>query len=258
METPFNSADLPIDQLSRLGIYQGDQLLLDSSQVSALLSGRRTSLISLRDIKGDGFEIERLDAKLSLSREENGKVELLIHPIYKQPREHTLLTEMQMRDLITGKQDYISKLIEQEDGHSTLLNVEYDEQTREFISYHVSEIIPPDRVNSILLSEEEKSAFQRGESLELEDGTKLQHRATEPSGLLSNRKMLILSVLIDGGISYLLIKGISAFRQNPQQLDHHTASFERAVQQMRGEGLGNADQRILERQMTPPRQINHR
>jgi len=234
MKTPFDVKELPLSKLEALGIYHDQQLLLSPSQVQALLAGRRTDLISLQEIKGADFLIERLDARLSLRRQDSGEVELFIHPIYKQPRVHPFLNQQETQDLISGKRSFIGKAVEQEEGRSTMLNIEYDPATKDFVSYDVSKVQAPDRVNGMLLSEEEKSTFRRGEVLELEDGTRLRHRATALNGILSNRKALVLSVLLDGGISYLLLRGIAALQENTQQLDHRTPAFNQALSEMEG------------------------
>lgn len=234
MKTLFDQSELPLSELDSLGIYHRDQLLLDPHNIRALLSGRRTELISLQGIRSENFSIDRLDAKLSLFRTEDGAVELLLHPIYKEYRKHPLLSEEEMLSLVEGESAFIGKSIQREEGKSSMLNIEYDKQTKEFISYDVSKVQAPDLVNGMLLSQEEKSAFKRGESVELSDGTTLQHRASEPLGILSDRKALILSVLLDGGISYLLLRGIRSLKEGSVQLDHDTPSFNRAYSEMEG------------------------
>jgi len=64
-------------------------------------------------------------------------------------------------------------------------------------------------------------------------GTRLQHRAGESKGMLSDRSALILSVLFDGGISYLLMRGIRALRgEEGQQVDYNTAAYKEAFSAM--------------------------
>ncbi|WP_231461773.1 DUF4099 domain-containing protein [Pedobacter sp. Leaf132] len=234
MKTQFNISELPVSQLEALGIYQDGQLLLEPEDLSTLLSGRRTTLVSLHELKGKDFTIERLDARLSLQRGPTGEVELLIHPIYKKPRAHPLLKEDEMKALISGAKSFVSRAVEREEGRATMFNVEYDKLTKDFVGYDVSKVQAPDRINGMLLSEEDKSAFKRGNLLELADGTKIQHRASEPKGIISDRKALVLSVLIDGGISYLLLRGIRSLSENVDQKDHLTPAFNSALAEMEG------------------------
>lgn len=234
MKTLFQSSDLPLAQLENLGIYHQGQLLLNPEEISALLSGRRTELISLFELKGEKFDIERLDARLSLHRNASNEVEVLIHPIYHSPRQHSLLTDQEMNQLIEGKKDFIAKSIQTQEGILDMYNIEYDRVTNDFVGYSAPEVQVPDLVNGIMLDQEQKESFQKGELIELRDGTRFQHRVTQASGLLSDRRELILSVLIDGGISYLLIKDIQPLRNISTQLDHHTPSFNKAFADMQG------------------------
>ncbi|KQM63970.1 hypothetical protein ASE74_12450 [Pedobacter sp. Leaf216] len=252
MKTLFNAGELPTSQLEKLGIYHQGQLLLDPHNIRALLSGRRTELLSLRGIHWENFNIERLDAKLSLFRNDLGEAEVLIHPIYKEVRKHPLLSEEEMTRLAAGECDYIGKSIQKEEGHYSMLNIEYDPQTKEFITYDVSKVQSPDLINGMLLSPEEKSAFSRGELLTLSDGTQLRHRASEPLGLLSDRKALILSVLLDGGISYLLLRGIRSLNQREAQIDYATPAFNSAYRDMEGQGSVKQEKYVLPQNLFNP------
>lgn len=59
--------------------------------------------------------------------------------------------------------------------------------------------------------------------VELPDGTQFQFSTTDRKGIRSNRNGLVLSVLLDGGLSYLLFTGIGRMlgkkvvRNNPIQ-----------------------------------------
>lgn len=251
MKTQFNLSELPLTQFEALGIYRDRQLLLEPEEISTLLSGRRTALVPLHELKGADFSIERLDAKLSLHRESSGAVELLIHPIYKNPRAHPLLSENEMQELVSGSKSFIGKAVEREEGVAAMFNIEYDETTQDFVGYYASNVQAPERVNGMLLSEEEKSAFQRGELLELSDGTRLQHRATEPKGLLSDRKALVLSVLLDGGISYLLLRGINSLAGGIEQKDYKTPAFNAALSEMEGKVVKQREFMNPEMQLHP-------
>ena len=234
MKTLFEIKDLPLSQFEDLGLYTDQQLLLGPDEIHALLNGRRTDLISLRELIGEGFTIQRLDARLSLQRADSGQLELMIHPIYKQARAHSMLSYTEMEDLIEGRKDFIGKRIEKEEGRWAMFNIEYDPITRDCVGYDVSNVEAPELINGMLLSEQEKSAFRRGETIELSDGTRVQHRGSEPKGLRSDRKELILLVLLDGGISYLLIRGIRSLSGEKDQKNHRTPAFNNALKEMEG------------------------
>lgn len=245
MKTLFQSSDLPLAQLEKLGLYYQEQLLLNPEEIGPLLSGRRTPLVSLFELKGEKFDIERLDARLSLHREVDNNVELLIHPIYHTPKPHSLLTELEMNQLIQGKKDFIAKSIQIEDGISAMYNLEYDPVTNDFVGYNVPQVQAPDLVNGMILDQEQKELFKKGELIELADGTRFQHRVTQPNGLLADRRELILSVLEDGGISYLLIKNIQPLNTISAQRDYHTPAFNKTLAEMQGVEESTMQQRKL-------------
>lgn len=225
--------ELPINELQQLGIYKDGSLRLDAEQAEALFHGRRTKILSLENLKMDGFGIRQLDAKLSLFRNERGKVELAIHPIYHEAKPHPLLTEQEALNLKFGNAFNIEKEYEDASKKIKKAIIEYDEQTREFVSYDPDEVEVPEKVNSETLTDEQKNAFKNGEIVTLNDGTQLQHSATENKGIRSDRGALILSVLLDGGISYLLLRGIKNLASNwDDQKDEYTKGYRQALQDL--------------------------
>ena len=210
MKEAFKEQELPLTELRDLGLYDGQVLNLSTEDKQALLSGRRTEFISLKNLSSAGAVIPQLDVKLSLSRKENEKVQLLIHPIYKEAQQHALLTETEAEKLIRGEVSHIQKSFK-ENGEDKTHIVEYDAETREFLSYDPSDVALPQKINDLKLREQQQEAYQRGEVVQLDEGFRVQHRAGESKGLLSDRPALALSVLLDGGVSYLLLRGINSF-----------------------------------------------
>lgn len=233
MKPLFLESELPVDDLVRVGLWGNGKPSLSRENLQALLSGRRTELLTLENVQADGFLIKRLDVKLSLQRSEAGWVSLQAHPIHHQVQRDTQLDENEI-DQLTGKHAAIvSKSVKGSDGKYKKLVFEYDPQTREFISYDPSQIQVPEHVNGVALTPEQKKAFRKGLTVELPDGTVFQHRASEPSGLRSDRKALVLSVLLDGGISYLLVRGIrSVMGEGHEQKDEYTAGFKMGLSAM--------------------------
>ncbi|KQB99855.1 DUF4099 domain-containing protein [Pedobacter sp. Hv1] len=233
METPIKENELPIKELERLGLYQNGKPKMASDNLDALLAGRRTDMLSMENLQLDGFTIRQLDAKLSLTRNEKGKVELNLHPIYKQAISHPLLSEEESRNLQSGKLQSVQKAYEQADKKLALLAIEYDQQTKEFIVYRPDHVEVPLKVNGETLSEKQKKSFRNGELVELGDGTRFQHSATDSKGVRSDTKHLILSVLLDGGISYLLFKGVRNLVGNSEkQKEEFTKGYDKAMKEV--------------------------
>jgi hypothetical protein len=88
--------------------------------------------------------------------------------------------------------------------------IEYDKQTRQFMHYDPAKIKAPEGVNGETLTPEQKRKLKEGDVIKLKDGTELQLATSDKNGVRSNRRALVLSVLLDGGISYLLITGIKS------------------------------------------------
>jgi len=231
MKKAINESELPINELQQLGIHKDGKLKLDAEQTEALLHGRRTKILSLENLKMDGFGIKQLDAKLSLFRNESGKVELAIHPIYHEAKPHPLLNEQEALNLKFGNAFNLRKEYEDANKKMKKAIIEYDEQTREFVAYDPEEVEVPEKVNSEALTDEQKKHFKNGEIVTLSDGTQLQHSATDNKGVRSDRGALILSVLLDGGISYLMLRGIRNLASNwDDQKDDYTKGYRQALQ----------------------------
>lgn len=86
--------------------------------------------------------------------------------------------------------------------------IEYDPQTKQFMSYNPAKLKVPEAINNEKLDFEKKRKLREGEVITLADGTEVQYRTADKNGLRSNRSALVLSLLLDGGLSYLLVTGI--------------------------------------------------
>lgn len=233
MKPLFLENELPVDDLVRIGLWKDGKAALSAENLRAMLSGRRTALVTLEDVQADGFLIKQLDVKLSLSRSSSGSISLQAHPIHHEVQSHPLLTEKDKKLLTEGKAASVGKTVEDPSGKAQYLIFEYDSETKEFVSYIPNQVQAPERVNGELLTEEQKRAFQSGEPVALSDGTSFQHRASDPTGILSDRIALVVSVLMDGGISYLLLRGLRNLLSNKQpQKDEYTAGFKMALAAM--------------------------
>jgi hypothetical protein len=83
---------------------------------------------------------------------------------------------------------------------------EYDKETKSFVSVEASTVKPPHQINGQNLSENNKEEFKKGKKVLLEDGTEIQYSPTAKNSIRSNKKLLIASLLLDGGLIYLVIK----------------------------------------------------
>ncbi|MDQ0965440.1 hypothetical protein QFZ20_000843 [Flavobacterium sp. W4I14] len=228
----LNVRDLPFEDLRELGLYREGDITLPKKDIDALLSGMRTGLVKLNDINRDGIEIKEMSVKLSLAKNAEGKSELLVHPVYKQSNVPSIISREEGDDLLTGlKANLIKETTE--NGQQKKLMVEYDWDTREFIVTDTSRLRVPDMVNGMLLTPYQKERFSSGRQIEMPDGTTFQASSTTPDGIRSNRLALVVSLLMDGGISYLLLTGLKAMvgdRGLLPQKDERNENYHKALQ----------------------------
>lgn len=317
----FSLKELPLKDLDAMGLMKNDQLTLDQKSTDALLNGQVTDLLRLQNIKIDGLGITSLDAKLSMSRKDDGSVGLYVHPIYKERFAHPNLTpeenEAFSRGGVHAKQTtaygkivdhgsakyqfdenntrsyYIQ--LEKRNGETTTIwgvdleralqqsgkNMfddvmlefkgkkfvtveidgkwvpkeryewevrdyvserseektfvyEFDKDTNSFVAVNSNDVLTPEQVNGMPLTEEQKKKLKKGQVVELADGTTVQASpaAAKNNFLQSNRKLLIASILLDGGMSFFLVKGM--------QLAHNKANQGKLEQQEYNKGYRDA------------------
>lgn len=317
----FSLKELPLKDLEAMGLMKNDQLTLDQKSTDALLNGRVTDLLRLQNIKIDGLGATSLDAKLSMSRKDDGSVGLYVHPIYKERFAHPNLTpeenkafsrggvhakqtaaygkivdhgsakyqfnenntrsyyiQLEKRNGETttiwgvdleralqesGKDMFDDVMLEfkgkqfvpveidgkwvqkeryawevrdyvRENSEEKTLVYEFDKDTNSFVAVDSDDVLTPEQVNGMPLTDEQKKKLKKGQVVEMPDGTTVQTSpaAAKNNFLQSNRKLLIASVLLDGGLSFFLVKGM--------QLVHDKTSQGKLEQQEYNKGYRDA------------------
>jgi hypothetical protein len=205
-----NEKDLPWKDLEAIGLAAGGQLLLNMDDLKALLSGRRTGLLQLHNLEAENVKIKSMDAKVSLRPNDNGKLDLLIHPIYKRVTTPDFMDDFQADMLKKGEVPSLLVNLKNEKGVMTEMLVEYDKETNEFIVSDTEKILVPDMVNNEFLTPAQKEKYRKGKEVELADKTVFNYSATDSHGIKSNKMALVASILIDGGLTYVVYKGLNA------------------------------------------------
>jgi hypothetical protein len=207
----YSLQELPMEELQQIGLAEGQKLRLDHDDLDALLAGRRTDMLRLEALVLDDMKIEQLDAKLSLERKEDGTVGLLLHPIRREPVAPEYLTRDEAEGLEKGETVNVLKKIYDGEGHQRDVLVEFDRDTNEFVVSDTKNIEAPEEINGVPLTAEQKEKFRKGKEVKVdEDGTAIQYAATEKQGMRSDKLHLVASIVIDGGISYVLYKTMHA------------------------------------------------
>jgi len=138
------------------------------------------------------------------------------------------LTDTQAEMLEKGEVPNLQQMIFDGEGNPREVLIEFDKDTNEFVVTDTERIQAPDEINDIPLTAEQKKRYMKGEEVETQDGTTIQYSGTEKQGIRSDKLALIASILIDGGISYLLYKGLHALYGKKQDQEHG-ANYQQAL-----------------------------
>ncbi len=232
MKQVFKENQIPVAELDRVGLVKDGQPLLRQEDINALLSGGITRTLHLRNFGEDDIKISLMDAKLSLQRNAEGVVELLYHPVYHERTRPEYLTVAEADELVDGGLVNLDKVIKI-DGQDKEVLIEFDKDTNAFIITDIEGIVAPDFVNDEALTAEQKLKFKKGKEVELSDGTMFRFSNTDPNGLQSNKLHLIVSLLLDGGMSYMLYKGLKALGpKEPKVSEDYSRGYYNALEDM--------------------------
>lgn len=226
---------LPLADLERIGLASAGQLLLNMDDLKALLSGRRTDMLHLENLQSEKTNIKALQAKISLNKGPDGKIDLLIHPVYLKPARPAFLEEFEGRDLEKGKIANLLKVTTDKKGNKREVLVEYDKKTKEFIVSDTELILAPDMVNSEFLTPAQKQDYRKGKEVQLADSTRFAYSAADSHGIRSNKIALIVSILIDGGLSFVLCRGLNALfnkKHDPEESKALSPGYFNALRDM--------------------------
>lgn len=131
-------------------------------------------------------------------------------------------------------------------GRKIEVLIEFDKETNEFIITDTERILAPDSINDIPLTPEQKERYRKGKEVEIGDGTTVQYSGTEKQGVRSNKLAFIASLLIDGGLSFVLYQGLNALFNKPrdqrkagQTSDNYFKAWEKMQQHEQSKGFAN-------------------
>jgi hypothetical protein len=232
----FSFQALPMAELESVGLVKDGRFNVNQDVQEALLAGRRTEMLRFDNLVSEDMKIPKLDAKVSLQPKEDGTLELLIHPIYKEASYPAYLNDMDAEELQKGQSSSISKVIPDGKGGEKEILVVYDGETKEFVITDSQQITVPDRVNNVGLTAEQKERYRKVNEIEIQDGTIIQHTSIDKHSIRSNKLALVASIIVDGGISYQLCKGLTKLLNQPAN-DSSRASlsedYKEALNEMR-------------------------
>lgn len=316
--TKFKLEEIPVDDMQALGLHDGQNLLLDNTQLEHLLSGNITQFVQLNNVKIENDNKVSLDAKLSLRRKPDGSAGLFIHPIYKDLKQHPDLSPEenqafakggvyskttaaygkiishgeapfefdegnkesyyvelekqngekkfvwgiglksalessrheigdQVQLSVTGKEQVKTqdkkgnwieaerlgwniKPIEQSKKEEHAVIFEYDPETKSFVSLPQEYVKHIEEINGMPLSEEQKRSYKEGKKVTMPDGTSVQASPASKDLIRSDKNLLILSMVLDGGLSYTLYRGIKAIENKGKQMQQRENEYSKGYE----------------------------
>ena len=224
---------LPIQDLKKIGLSSQHEILLSVENIQALLAGRRTDILCIPSIDLENISINKLHAKLSLYQDQRGSIRLLIHPIYKTPQIHPLLSPSEAQSLISGQQHTLKKMHAYSQQEIKEIHFEYDPETKEFISYDASKLPDIIQVNGMALSAQQQQDFKAGLLITLADGTQIQHSASDSRGVLSSSKRLIVYYQMQGESVQLIFTDLKNLRgASAAQSDGLSPSYQQTLEKI--------------------------
>jgi len=231
----FKERELPMAELEKIGLAQKGKLLITDENKAALLAGRRTNLIRLQNLQDQNVHIGEMEAKISLHKNSEGKLELRAHPVYHQPVFPVDLTDLEAEMLEQGKTTAIYKKIKNGEEPAKEYLFEFDPETREYLKTDTGKIQSPDKVNGEILTPQQRKVFGKGEEVELSDGTKFRYTGVDVNPVRANKAALIASILLDGGISYMAYQGIRSLMgtRQEQRDELYSEGYQKALADMK-------------------------
>lgn len=152
----FNINDIPFKQFEQQLGMKKEQVLDLADDLKKLLSGNRTSLLSL-DIKGLNLQ-QPLQAKLSLRRESDNSTTLLIHHARKNIQSDIKFSDSEFKKLEKG--DLFNKQLLSKNGEKENYLVQLDKETNEVLKIREKDLKLP-----AFLTSEQKEQISKGKSI---------------------------------------------------------------------------------------------
>ena len=156
----FKENDIPYEEFAKFGFTRENILKLSKSDLDALLSGRRTSLLEVKRIQGIDRDLD-LKVKFSLQRDRDGNIKLMVHPVRESINNDIKLTVHELNKL---KEDQI--VIKKIEGEKFM--IQRDKDNNELLKVKAKDIMIPTHIGHIELSSTQREHLKKGNPILLE------------------------------------------------------------------------------------------
>lgn len=173
-DTRIKKEEIPFDKLEKVGVNKNFIQHMDENELRDFLNGFRSQkLYTINAVIND--QQMRIPAKLRLKKEDDGTVNVRVHPIqrlqipeeymghkFSQEERNRLLAERNLGKTIelTGK-----------DGKKDKYYMALDPKTNELIPLRTKHITIPEKIKGVTLSAEQKQKLAKGEKVYLDKMT---------------------------------------------------------------------------------------
>ncbi|MBD8082799.1 DUF3945 domain-containing protein [Chryseobacterium caseinilyticum] len=170
-EYRYNPAQIDWDMMSNLGLSKERLEKLDI--LDPLLKGYKTNDLISISLNFEGA-VTKLDARLSLQQNEEGKVTMAIHGIRKEPQlnfpffGHQFTEDDKKNLLTTGNMGRVVELKHFKTGEPIPSIISVDRLTNELIALKTQYIRIPDEVKGVTLDDQQKQTLLEGKPLYIE------------------------------------------------------------------------------------------
>lgn len=159
----FTKEELPLSQFQLLGVDLRNAAQMSQTALELLLQVRRTNTLKFRPaFDGMNSDSGMLTARLSLSRDNQGKAILKFHPRSMEPENSFGLNPSQFQELKAHPE--IPIMVVSDDK---LWSVYLDPQTNEMLGLNLDSVRAPLAINGKRLSEEQEMRFKLGETISI-------------------------------------------------------------------------------------------
>lgn len=168
----FTLSDIPHAYLDRLGLDREQIRQWPRQTREALLSGLRTSLVRLTDVRPLGAAAGKvLDARLSLFRKPDGAVGVNLHPAGNGRSADPILSAEERAHLRSGQASVIGKTVRDAAGREREALVGHDPATGSDVAVDRTSLRAPRSLDGQPLSEAQRRDFTEGRSVTLGERT---------------------------------------------------------------------------------------
>lgn len=173
-ENRFKAEQIDWETISNLGLTQ--EKLEKRNLLEPLLKGFKTNELVPISLNL-GTAITRLDARLSLQTDEDGKVVMAIHGIRKEPQlnfsffGHDFTKEDKENLLKTGNMGRVVELTHLKTNEKIPSIISVDRLTNELVALRADKIKIPEEIKGVKLNQEQKQTLLEGRALYLENMT---------------------------------------------------------------------------------------